>query len=72
LLKEHVAHEIGAHARPERIIICEELPKTRSGKVMRRLLKEIAQGKTPEGDLSTLEDKNILEKLLAANSKLSI
>jgi acetyl-CoA synthetase len=64
ILKEHIANEIGAHAKPERIIICEALPKTRSGKVMRRLLKDIAQGRLPEGDLSTLEDKDVVEKLL--------
>lgn len=64
ILKDHVTHEIGAHARPERIINTEALPKTRSGKVLRRILKEIAQGKVPEGDLSTLEDKSIIEKLL--------
>jgi acetyl-CoA synthetase len=65
ILKEHVANEIGAHAKPERIIICEALPKTRSGKVMRRLLKDIAQDRLPEGDLSTLEDKDVVAKLLA-------
>lgn len=65
ILKEHVASEIGAHAKPERIIICEALPKTRSGKVMRRLLKDIAQDRLPEGDLSTLEDKDVVAKLLA-------
>jgi acetyl-CoA synthetase len=66
VLKEHIANEIGAHAKPERIIICEALPKTRSGKVMRRLLKDIAQGWLPRGDLSTLEDKDVVEKLLMA------
>jgi acetyl-CoA synthetase len=65
ILKEHVGNEIGAHAKPERIIICEALPKTRSGKVMRRLLKDIAQDRLPEGDLSTLEDKDVVAKLLA-------
>jgi len=66
ILKDHVAHEIGTHARPERIIRTKSLPKTRSGKVMRRILKEIAQGKIPEGDLSTLEDKSVIEQLLKA------
>jgi acetyl-CoA synthetase len=64
ILKEHIANEIGVHAKPERIIICEALPKTRSGKVMRRLLKDIAQDRLPDGDLSTLEDKDVVEKLL--------
>ena len=63
-LSEHICYEIGAHARPEKIISCPALPKTRSGKVMRRLLQEIAQGKEPSGDISTLEEKSILKDLL--------
>ncbi|HEX7975746.1 MAG TPA: acetate--CoA ligase, partial [Anaerolineales bacterium] len=54
-LREHVAHEIGPIARPEKITIVPSLPKTRSGKIMRRVLKARAQG-LPEGDLSTLEE----------------
>jgi acetyl-CoA synthetase len=54
-LKEHVAREIGPIARPEKIEIVNQLPKTRSGKIMRRVLKARAQG-LPEGDLSTLEE----------------
>ena len=54
-LKEHVAHEIGPIARPEKIEFVNQLPKTRSGKIMRRVLKARAQG-LPEGDLSTLEE----------------
>jgi acetyl-CoA synthetase len=54
-LKEHVAHEIGPIARPEKVEIVSQLPKTRSGKIMRRVLKARAQG-LPEGDLSTLEE----------------
>ena len=68
-LKEQVAQEIGSIAKPERIIICKALPKTRSGKIMRRLLKDIAQGKEPHGDVSTLEDKMVLEELSQASSK---
>ncbi|MDA0772248.1 MAG: AMP-binding protein [Cyanobacteria bacterium] len=64
-LKQHVVKEIGAIARPERIVICSGLPKTRSGKIMRRLLKDIAQGKEISGDISTLENKQVLEELLA-------
>jgi acetyl-CoA synthetase len=54
-LKEHVAHEIGPIARPEDIKFVDVLPKTRSGKIMRRVLKARAMG-VPEGDLSTLEE----------------
>ncbi len=54
-LKQHVGHEMGPIAKPEKITIVPSLPKTRSGKIMRRVLKARAQG-LPEGDLSTLED----------------
>jgi acetyl-CoA synthetase len=54
-LREHVAHELGPIARPETIKFVESLPKTRSGKIMRRLLRARALG-MPEGDVSTLED----------------
>jgi len=54
-LAEHVAREVGRIARPERVEFVDTLPKTRSGKIMRRVLKARAQG-LPEGDLSTLED----------------
>jgi acetyl-CoA synthetase len=54
-LRNHVAHEIGPIARPEDITFMDSLPKTRSGKIMRRLLKARAQG-LPEGDVSTLEE----------------
>ena len=54
-LRQHVGHEIGPIARPEKITIVPSLPKTRSGKIMRRVLKARAQG-LPEGDLSTLEE----------------
>jgi acetyl-CoA synthetase len=54
-LKAHVAHEIGPIAKPEKINIVPSLPKTRSGKIMRRVLKARAQG-LPEGDLTTLEE----------------
>jgi acetyl-CoA synthetase len=53
-LKDHVGHEVGPIAKPSRIDFVESLPKTRSGKIMRRLLKARAQG-LPEGDTSTLE-----------------
>ena len=54
-LREHVAHEMGPIAKPEKITIVPGLPKTRSGKIMRRVLKARAQG-LPEGDLTTLEE----------------
>ncbi len=54
-LKNHVSHEMGPIAKPEKITVVNQLPKTRSGKIMRRVLKARAQG-LPEGDLSTLEE----------------
>ena len=62
-LREHVAKEIGALARPDDVRFTDALPKTRSGKIMRRLLRDIASGKTTTGDTSTLEDYSILAKL---------
>ena len=62
-LREHVASEIGAFARPDDIHITDALPKTRSGKIMRRLLREIASGKEPVGDTTTLEDLSVLARL---------
>jgi acetyl-CoA synthetase len=62
-LREHVAREIGALARPDDIRFTEALPKTRSGKIMRRLLREIAASGTVAGDVTTLEDFSVLEKL---------
>ena len=61
-LKEHVAREIGAIARPADIRFSDALPKTRSGKIMRRLLADIAAGRQ-EGDTTTLEDASILQRL---------
>src|SRR5439155_1432696 len=55
-LKQHVAKEIGAFARPDDIRFTDALPKTRSGKIMRRLLRDIAAGKETLGDTTTLED----------------
>src|SRR5437868_11246530 len=62
-LREHVAKEIGALARPDEIRFTESLPKTRSGKIMRRLLRDIASGKQTTGDTTTLEDYSVLAKL---------
>jgi acetyl-CoA synthetase len=62
-LKQHVRKEIGALAQPDDIRFTGALPKTRSGKIMRRLLKDIAAGKATVGDTSTLEDYGVLAKL---------
>ena len=62
-LRQQVAKEIGKFARPDEIRFAEGLPKTRSGKIMRRLLKDIAAGREIKGDLSTLEDISVLDKL---------
>ena len=62
-LRGHVAKEIGAIARPAEIRFTDSLPKTRSGKIMRRLLRDIAAGKQTLGDTSTLEDLSVLAKL---------
>ena len=64
-LREHVAKEIGPIAKPNQIKFTETLPKTRSGKIMRRLLRDIASGKETQGDTTTLEDTGVLEKLRA-------
>ncbi|HRQ88942.1 MAG TPA: acetate--CoA ligase [Bacteroidia bacterium] len=62
-LQNHVAHEIGAIAKPDDIRFAQKLPKTRSGKIMRRLLKEIVSGGEVKGDTTTLEDFNVVESL---------
>jgi acetyl-CoA synthetase len=64
-LRRHVGKEIGAIAKPDQIRFADALPKTRSGKIMRRLLKEVASGKAVTGDTTTLEDLSILAKLQA-------
>jgi acetyl-CoA synthetase len=61
-LREHVSHKIGKLARPKRIIWADDLPKTRSGKIMRRLLKDIAEGREL-GDVTTLRDPAVTEKI---------
>ncbi len=62
-LREHVGKHIGAIAKPDEVRFAEALPKTRSGKIMRRLLKEIASGKSVTGDTTTLEDFSVLATL---------
>lgn len=62
-LKQHVVAEIGAIARPDEIRFTDALPKTRSGKIMRRLLRSLAAGQDVQGDTSTLEDRTVLDQL---------
>jgi len=62
-LSEHVGKEIGKFARPDDVRFADGLPKTRSGKIMRRLLKDVAAGREAQGDISTLEDLSVLAKL---------
>jgi acetyl-CoA synthetase len=62
-LKQHVVNEIGVIARPGEIRFAEALPKTRSGKIIRRFLRNLASGEELVGDASTMEDQSILEKL---------
>jgi acetyl-CoA synthetase len=62
-LVAHVAKEIGAFAKPDEVRLTDALPKTRSGKIMRRLLRDIAAGKETTGDTTTLEDYSVLARL---------
>jgi acetyl-CoA synthetase len=61
-LKAHVSEKIGAIARPEKILVTADLPKTRSGKIMRRLLRDIAEGRAL-GDVTTLADPTVVATL---------
>ena len=61
-LREHVAKRIGKLARPKRIIWSDDLPKTRSGKIMRRLLRDVAEGRAL-GDVTTLKDPDVMARL---------
>ena len=62
VLRSHVAHEIGAIAKPKTIYFTADLPKTRSGKIMRRLLRDVAEGRNL-GDITTLADANVVNEL---------
>jgi acetyl-CoA synthetase len=64
-LREHVGSQIGKLARPKQVIWADDLPKTRSGKIMRRLLRDVAEGRRP-GDTSTLRDADVLSQLQQA------
>ena len=61
-LRTHVADKIGAIAKPDRILFTAELPKTRSGKIMRRLLRDVAENR-PLGDTTTLADPSVVGEL---------
>lgn len=67
-LSKYVAKQIGALARPDDIRFSESLPKTRSGKIMRRLLRDIAAGRNSTGDMSTLEDRSVMERLRSSEA----
>ena len=67
ILRAWVTEKIGAIARPRQIMVVSELPKTRSGKIMRRLLRDVAEGR-PIGDVTTLADSSVMN---AINDKLS-
>ncbi len=67
-LREHVAREIGKIAQPRQIMIVSELPKTRSGKIMRRLLQDVAEHR-PTGDVTTLADTSVMETIQAGLAK---
>ncbi len=67
-LKAHVATEIGPIAKPDDIRFADNLPKTRSGKIMRRLLRDIAAGKDIQQDISTLEDQQVIAQLQGKKS----
>jgi acetyl-CoA synthetase len=61
-IRDHVGKRIGKFARPKRIIWADDLPKTRSGKIMRRLLRDIAEGREL-GDVTTLRDPDVMDQL---------
>jgi acetyl-CoA synthetase len=68
-LRKWVAKEIGSFAKPEQIRFTDGLPKTRSGKIMRRLLREIVTNNTVAGDVTTLEDLTVVTRLSAQHDE---
>jgi acetyl-CoA synthetase len=68
-LNDKVRKAIGPHARPEEIIFTPDLPKTRSGKIMRRVLRDVAEGEDDLGDVSTLADPSVVDDLKEARSQ---
>jgi len=67
VLRDWVASELGPIAKPDEIRYTDNLPKTRSGKIMRRLLKSLAKGEEITQDISTLEDESIIKQLQEVN-----
>ncbi len=67
-LRNHVGKEIGPIAKPKTILVVPELPKTRSGKIMRRLLKDVAEGREV-GDATTLADNTVMAQIAASLKK---
>ena len=63
-LRDHVAKEIGPIAKPRQIMVVPELPKTRSGKIMRRLLRDVAENRAV-GDVTTLADSSVMDLISA-------
>ena len=63
-LRAHVATQIGPIAKPRQVLVVPELPKTRSGKIMRRLLRDVAEHRTV-GDATTLADQSVMEMIAA-------
>ena len=61
-MRQHVATKLGPIARPKTVIFTDELPKTRSGKIMRRLLRDVAEGRVL-GDTTTLADPGVVEEI---------
>ena len=61
-IRQHVAQKLGAIARPKAVFLVEDLPKTRSGKIMRRLLRDVAEGRDL-GDTTTLADSTVVEDI---------
>ena len=68
-LNQQVRKAIGPHARPEEIIFTPELPKTRSGKIMRRILRGVAEGEEDLGDTTTLADPSVVDDLKEARQQ---
>ena len=62
-IKQHIREKIGSIAIPDNIFLSQSLPKTRSGKIMRRLLRDIVEGRKPQGDLSTIEENGIIDEM---------
>ncbi|WP_428835491.1 AMP-binding enzyme, partial [Saccharopolyspora thermophila] len=69
-LREHVSREIGPIAKPRQIMVVPELPKTRSGKIMRRLLRDIAENREI-GDVTTLADSSVMDLIAKGLKKTS-